>query len=449
LISVFLQSIKLNTLKTKTLRKDKVNVITLGCSKNLVDSENIITQLQGNDYEVSHEAENSDANIIIVNTCGFIDLAKEESVNTILEYAEVKKKGGIDKLYVTGCLSQRYKDDLETEIPEVDDYFGTLELPGLLAKLDADYRHELIGERVITTPPHYAYLKISEGCNRTCSFCAIPLMRGKHISKSIEDLVKEAANLAKQGTKELMLIAQELTYYGLDIYKERALPQLLDALAAVEGIEWIRLHYAYPSKFPMAIFTAMAKHPEVCNYLDIPLQHASDTVLERMRRQITRAETTALINEARKLVPGIVIRTTILVGFPGETEEEFQELCDFIEEMRFERVGVFQYSHEEGTIAHVLEDDVSAETKAARANRLMDIQREISYDKNREKVGKTMRVLFDRKEGGYFVGRTEGDSPEVDNEVLVDAKKHYVRTGDFAMIKMIDAEEYDLYGEPV
>ena len=436
-------------MKTKTLRKDKVNVITLGCSKNLVDSENLITQLKGNDYEVTHESEKDDANIVIVNTCGFIDLAKEESINTILQYADVKRKGGIDKLYVTGCLSQRYKDDLEAEIPEVDDYFGTLELPGLLAKLDADYKHELIGERVITTPQHYAYLKISEGCNRTCSFCAIPLMRGKHISKSIEDLVKEAENLARLGTKELMLIAQELTYYGLDIYKERALPQLLEALAAVEGIEWIRLHYAYPSKFPMEIFTAMSKHDEVCNYLDIPLQHASDTVLERMRRQITRAETTALINEARAKVPDIVIRTTILVGFPGETEEEFEELCDFIREMRFERVGVFQYSHEEGTIAYELEDDVPAEVKADRANRLMDIQREISYEKNEAKVGKTMRVLFDRKEGGYFVGRTEGDSPEVDNEVLVDAKKHYVRIGDFANVKIVGAEEYDLYGEPV
>ncbi len=436
-------------MKTKTLRKDKVNVITLGCSKNLVDSENLITQLKGNDYEVSHEKEESDANIIIVNTCGFIDLAKEESVNTILEYAEIKKKGGIDKLYVTGCLSQRYKDDLETEIPEVDNYFGTLELPALLAKLDADYKHELIGERVITTPQHYAYLKISEGCNRTCSFCAIPLMRGKHISQTIEALVKQATNLAKMGTKEIMLIAQELTYYGLDIYKKRALPELLDALAAVEGIEWIRLHYAYPSKFPMEIFTAMAKHPQVCNYLDIPLQHASDTVLERMRRQITRAETTSLIEAARVQVPGIAIRTTILVGFPGETEEEFKELCDFIEEMRFERVGVFQYSHEEGTIAHDVEDDVPAEVKADRANRLMEIQREISAEKNNAKIGQTLRVLFDRKEGGYFVGRTEADSPEVDNEVLVDAKKFYVRLGDFANIKIVDAAEYDLYGEVV
>jgi len=436
-------------LKTKTLRKDKVNVITLGCSKNLVDSENLITQLKGNSYEVSHEKEESDANIIIVNTCGFIDLAKEESVNTILEYAAIKKQGGIDKLYVTGCLSQRYKDDLEAEIPEVDDYFGTLELPGLLAKLDADYKHELIGERIITTPQHYAYLKISEGCNRTCSFCAIPLMRGKHISQPIEALVKQAANLAKMGTKELMLIAQELTYYGLDIYKKRALPELLNALAAVEGIEWIRMHYAYPSKFPMEIFTAMAKHPQVCNYLDIPLQHASDTVLERMRRQITRAETTALMEAARREVPGIAIRTTILVGFPGETEEEFQELCDFIAEMRFERVGVFQYSHEEGTIAHDLEDDVPAEVKADRASRLMEIQREISDEKNQAKIGKTLRVLFDRKEGGYFVGRTEADSPEVDNEVLVDAKKCYVRLGDFATIKIVDAEAYDLYGEVV
>jgi ribosomal protein S12 methylthiotransferase len=436
-------------LKTKTLRKDKVNVITLGCSKNLVDSEDLITQLKGNDYEVSHESEADDANIIIVNTCGFIDLAKEESINTILEYADIKNRGGIDKLYVTGCLSQRYKDNLEAEIPEVDAFFGTLELPALLARLDADYKHELIGERFTTTPPHYAYVKISEGCNRTCSFCAIPLMRGKHISKSIEALETEVKNLARLGVKEIMLIAQELTYYGLDLYKERALPQLLDALAAVDGIQWIRLHYAYPSKFPLEIFDAMSRHDKICNYLDMPLQHASDTVLERMRRQITKEATRMLIEEARRRVPGIAIRTTLLVGFPGETEEEFQELCDFVEEMQFERVGVFQYSHEEDTRAHALEDDVPAEVKAERANIIMDIQRTISYEKNEAKIGQTLKVLFDRKEGEYFIGRTESDSPEVDNEVLVAAENHYVRIGDFARVRITDAEDYDLYGELV
>ncbi|MEO0725639.1 MAG: 30S ribosomal protein S12 methylthiotransferase RimO [Bacteroidota bacterium] len=436
-------------MKTRTLRQDKVNVITLGCSKNLVDSEDMITQLQANDYEVVHDSNAEDANVIIVNTCGFIDLAKEESVNTILQYAEVKQQGGIDKLYVTGCLSQRYKDDLEKEIPEVDAYFGTLELPGLLAKLNADYKHELIGERVLTTPQHYAYLKISEGCNRTCSFCAIPLMRGKHVSKPIEALVKEAENLARFGVKELMLIAQELTYYGLDIYKERQLPQLLRALSAVEGIEWIRLHYAYPSKFPLDIFSAMAELPQVCNYLDIPLQHASDTVLERMRRQITQAETRALIEEARKRVPDIAIRTTMLVGFPGETEEEFEDLCAFVREMRFDRLGVFQYSHEEDTRAYELEDDIPAEVKAARASRLMEIQQSISLEHNERKVGQTFKVLFDRKEGEFFVGRTEFDSPEVDNEVLVPAAKHYVRIGDYAQVRITEATDYDLYGEVV
>ena len=435
-------------MKTRSVRKDKVNVITLGCSKNTVDSENIITQLRANDYKVEHEQEQSDANVVIVNTCGFIDLAKEESINTILEYADLKTKGEIEKLYVTGCLSQRYKDNLEEEIPEVDAYFGTMELPGLLAKLDADYKHELLGAREITTLSHYAYLKISEGCNRTCSFCAIPLMRGKHISRSIEDLVTEAKNLAKYGVKELMLIAQELTYYGLDLYKERKLNDLLEALSQVEGIEWIRLHYAYPSKFPRQVFEVMAQTPEVCNYLDIPLQHASDTVLKRMRRQITRKETTDLINYARSVVPGIAIRTTFLVGYPGETEEEFQELCDFVEEMRFERLGVFQYSHEESTIAYDVEDDVPKEVKEARANRLMDIQRSISLDKNEALVGSKVKVLIDRIEGGYFVGRTEYDSPEVDNEVLINSKENYVRVGDFVDVEIIDATEYDLYAKP-
>lgn len=436
-------------MKTKTLKPDKVNVITLGCSKNTVDSENLITQLRGNDYEVTHESEEEDANIVIINTCGFIDLAKEESVNTILQYAAVKNEGGIEKLYVTGCLSQRYKDDLEKEIPEVDAYFGTLELPALLSKLNADYKHELLGQRKITTPQHFAYLKISEGCNRTCSFCAIPLMRGGHVSRPIEELVVEASNLARRGVKELMLIAQELTYYGLDLYKERALPKLLHALADVEGIEWIRLHYAYPSKFPLDIFDAMADRPEICNYLDIPLQHASDTVLARMRRQITQAETRELIRHARERVPGIAIRTTLLVGFPGETEEEFAELCTFVEDMRFERVGVFQYSHEEDTRAYELADDVPAEIKAERASRLMEIQQDISFEKNQEKVGQTLRVLFDRKEGGYFVGRTEADSAEVDNEVLVEAQNNYVRIGDFAQVKITSAEAFDLFGEVV
>ncbi len=436
-------------MKTKTVKKDKINVITLGCSKNLVDSENIITQLRGSDYEVVHDSNDEDANIVIVNTCGFIDLAKEESVNTILEYAEVKKQGGIDKLYVTGCLSQRYKDELEQEIPEVDAYFGTLELPGLLARLNADYKHELIGERIITTPSHYAYLKISEGCNRSCSFCAIPLMRGKHVSRPIEELVKEAKNLARFGVKELILIAQELTYYGLDIYKKRELPKLLHALADVEGIEWIRLHYAYPSKFPTEVLDVMAARPEICNYLDMPLQHADDAVLERMRRQITRKETTELVRLARQKIPNLSLRTTMLVGFPGETEAEFQGLCDFVEEMEFDRLGVFQYSHEENTIAYGLKDDVPAEVKEERAGRLMEIQQAISFRKNQEKTGKTFKVLFDRKEGEFFVGRTEGDSPEVDNEVLVRAADNYVRIGDFAPVKITDAMDYDLFGEVV
>ena len=434
-------------MKTRSAKKDKVNVITLGCSKNLVDSENIVTQLEGNEIEVSHEDSDSDANVVIVNTCGFIDLAKEESINTILEYAEVKKGGGIDKLYVTGCLSQRYKDDLEKEIPEVDAYFGTMELPALLEKFEADYKHELIGQRKITTLPHYAYLKISEGCNRTCSFCAIPLMRGKHISRSIDDLVVEAKNLAKNGVKELMLIAQELTYYGLDLYKERALSKLLDALADVDGIEWIRLHYAYPSKFPTEIFEVMARRKEICNYLDIPLQHAKNDVLNRMRRQITQEETRELIATARRMVPGIAIRTTCLVGFPGETEEEFGDLCEFVEDMQFERVGVFKYSHEENTIAFDVADDIPAEVKNERANHLMEIQQQVALEKNETLVGKRFKVLFDRKEGEFFIGRTEFDSPEVDNEVLLNAKENFVRLGDFAEVEIIEAADYDLYAK--
>ena len=422
-------------------------MITLGCSKNRVDSENLITQLRGNDMEVVHESETDDANIIIINTCGFIDLAKEESINTILEYAEIKKQGGIDKLFVTGCLSQRYKDDLEREIREVDAWFGTLELPALLRKLNADYKHELIGERLITTPGHYAYLKISEGCNRTCSFCAIPLMRGAHVSRPIEDLVFEASSLARRGVKEIMLIAQELTYYGLDLYKKRRLHDLLQALSDVNGIEWIRLHYAYPSKFPKEVFDVMAARKEVCKYLDIPLQHADNAVLDRMRRQITVEETRDLLRLAREKVPGIAIRTTFLVGFPGETEEEFEALCDFVREQQFDRIGVFQYSHEENTLGYELDDDVPAEVKEARAERIMEIQQEISLAKNQQKIGTVLRVLFDRKENGYFVGRTEADSPEVDNEVWVSASENYIRIGDFTPILITDATEYDLYGQ--
>ena len=436
-------------MKTKSFTKDKVNVITLGCSKNLVDSENLITQLRGNDYEVVHDSNEDDANIVIINTCGFIDLAKQESIDTIVQYADIKKAGGIEKLYVTGCLSQRYKYDLEQEIPEVDAFFGTLEMPALLAKLDADYKYELLGERQITTLPHYAYLKISEGCSRTCSFCAIPLMRGKHISRPIEELVMEAKNLARRGVKELMLIAQELTYYGLDIYKSRELPKLLHALADVDGIDWIRLHYAYPSKFPLEILEVMRERPEICNYLDMPLQHHSDNMLNLMRRQITKKETLELLDAIRQKVPGIALRTTFLVGHPGETEEDFEELLDFVREQQFERVGVFQYSHEESTRAYDMPDDVPEEVKAERAARLMEVQEEISVQKNEAKVGQVFKTLFDRQEGKYYIGRTEFDSPEVDNEVLVPVKGNYVRLGDFAQVKITSAEAFDLFGEVV
>ena len=432
-------------MKTKSLRQDKVNVITLGCSKNKVDSENLITQLIGNDFDVSHET-NEKSDIIIINTCGFIDLAKEESIQTILDYAEKKKEGEIKKLYVTGCLSQRYKDDLEVEIPEVDAFFGTLEMPALLAKLNADFKHELVGERWISTPSHFAYLKIAEGCNRTCSFCAIPLMRGIHVSRNLEDIVVEAKSLARRGVKELMLISQELTYYGLDTYKKRMLPELLTELANIEGIEWIRLHYAYPSKFPLEIFEVMAAQPKICNYLDMPLQHAQNDVLARMRRQITVEETRELLEKARSLVPGITLRSTFLVGFPGETEAEFEALCNFIVEASLDRVGVFTYSHEESTRAHDLVDDVPEEVKMERANRIMEIQSSISYEKNKAKIGKSFKVLFDKIENGHFVGRTEGDSPEVDNEVLIPVKGNYVRLGDFAEVTITDASEYDLIG---
>ncbi len=437
-------------MKTKSFKNNKVNVVTLGCSKNLVDSEVLMMQLKENDYDVVHDGGmKDDPNIVIINTCGFIERAKEESINTILEYAEVRAKGDIEKLYVTGCLSHRYKDDLEKEIPEVDAYFGTLELPALLEKLNADYKHELLGDRILSTPPHYAYLKISEGCNRTCSFCAIPLMRGKHVSRSIEQLVAEAKNLAKNGVKEIMLIAQELTYYGLDLYKERKLAELLNALCTVEGIEWIRLHYAYPSKFPKEIFEVMRDQPKICNYLDIPLQHANNDVLKRMRRQITQEETVELIEYARKMVPDIAIRTTLLVGFPRETEEEFADLCSFVEKMKFERVGVFTYSHEENTPADGLPDDIPEQVKQDRAASIMELQQDTSLAKNEAKVGQTLKVLIDRCEGGYFVGRTEFDSPEVDNEVLIKTEGNYLRVGDFATIHITSASDYDLYGDPV
>ena len=436
-------------MKTKAIKKDKVSVITLGCSKNTVDSEVLMGQLQHGGYDVQHDKWSKGRNIVIVNTCGFIDRAKEESINTIMEYADAKSEGKIEKLYVTGCLSQRYKDNLETEIPEVDAFFGTMELPRLLKTLKIDYKHELIGERFLTTPLHYAYMKISEGCNRTCSFCAIPLMRGKHISRPIEELVNEAKKLAAQGVKELMLIAQELTFYGLDIYKKRRLPELLAELSKVEGIQWIRLHYAYPAQFPMEIIDAIAENEKVCNYLDMPLQHAADNILTKMRRNITNAETRELIHKIRERIPSIAIRTTMLVGFPNETEHDFDSLKSFVEDMRFDRLGVFTYSHEESTRAHDLEDNIPQELKDQRAAELMGVQEGISFELNQKKVGNTYKVLFDRKEGGYFIGRTEFDSPEVDNEVLIDAKKNYVRVGDFANVKITSAEEFDLYGELV
>ncbi|MFN8281224.1 MAG: 30S ribosomal protein S12 methylthiotransferase RimO [Saprospiraceae bacterium] len=436
-------------MKTKSFRKEKVQLITLGCSKNLVDSENLITQLQYNDYRVEHNPESSrPADIVIINTCGFIDRAKEESIQTILDFAELKRQGELTKLYVTGCLSQRYKDQLEEEIPEVDEYFGTMEMPALLNRLQADYRQELVGERMITTPGHYAYLKISEGCNRTCSFCAIPLMRGKHVSVPVELLIEQAQKLAANGVRELILIAQELTYYGLDLYKKRTLPELLDKLCDVEGIEWIRLHYAYPSKFPLEIIEVMKRQPKVCNYLDMPLQHAADQVLNSMKRQITREESYELIHEIRQILPEISLRTTMLVGYPGETESDFNQLCDFVREIEFDRLGVFEYSHEEGTTAYELEDSVAPELKTDRAARLMQIQEEISLAKNQQKIGKTYKVLVDRKESDFYVARTEADSPEVDNEVLITSTQ-YLRVGDFTDVVITDCTEFDLYAVPV
>jgi ribosomal protein S12 methylthiotransferase len=435
--------------KVRSLKKDKVNVITLGCSKNLVDSEVLMGQLRANEFDVAHESENDDSNIIIVNTCGFIDNAKQESIDTILRYAEAKEAGQIDKLYVTGCLSQRYKDSLEAEIPQVDAYFGTLEMPQLLKKLEADYKHELIGERLITTPSHYAYFKIAEGCNRPCSFCAIPLMRGKHVDRPIEDLVREAKRLASMGTKELILIAQDLTYYGLQHYGERKLADLLRNLSDVEGIDWIRMQYAYPSQFPMEVFDVMNERENICKYLDMPLQHVSDNMLKTMRRGISKRRTIELVDQIRQRVPDIALRTTLIAGHPGETDQDFQELYDWVEETRFERLGIFTYSHEENTHSHTLEDNVPDEVKQERADAIMELQQGISVELNEEKVGKTYKVLFDRKESGYFVGRTQYDSPEVDNEVLVPADSQYVRLGDFANVKITDASDFDLYGEVV
>ena len=436
-------------MRTKSLKKNKINVITLGCSKNVYDSEVLMGQLRANGKEVTHEATEDEGNIIVINTCGFIDNAKEESVNTILEYAEKKEQGLVDKVFVTGCLSERYRPDLEKEIPNVDQFFGTTELPLLLKALGADYKHELIGERLTTTPKNYAYLKIAEGCDRPCSFCAIPLMRGKHKSTPIEHLVIEAEKLAKNGVKELILIAQDLTYYGLDLYKKRNLAELLEALVKVEGIEWIRLHYAFPTGFPMDVLELMKREPKICNYLDIPLQHISDSVLKSMRRGTTQEKTTKLIQDFRALVPEMTIRTTLIVGYPGETEENFNTLKNWVEEMRFERLGCFTYSHEENTHAYLLEDDVPEEVKQDRAAQIMDIQAQISWDLNQEKIGQTFKCVIDRKEGEHFIGRTEFDSPDVDNEVLIDASKFYLKTGDFVNLKIIDATEFDLYAEPV
>lgn len=434
-------------MKTKTLRKNKVNVVTLGCSKNLFDSEVMMAQLKGNHFEVEHESEHDDAEIVIINTCGFIENAKQESIETILRFAEAKREGLVDKVYVTGCLSERYKSELETEIPEVDAYFGTRELPKLLKTLKADYKHELVGERLLTTPSHYAYFKIAEGCDRPCSFCAIPLMRGKHVSTPIEDLVAQAEGLAKQGVKELMLIAQDLTYYGLDIYRKRALADLLEELVKVEGIEWIRLHYAFPAGFPMDVLDVMNKYDKICKYLDIPLQHGSTRILQAMRRGITREKTEELIATIREKVPGIAIRTTLIAGYPGETEEDFQEMYDWVQRSRFDRLGIFTYSHEENTHAFNSEDDVPEEVKRERADQIMELQSGISHALNQEKVGKEFRVLFDRVEGDFFIGRTEFDSPEVDNEVLVRKDSGYVRLGDFARVRITKADHYDLYGE--
>ncbi|WP_457617923.1 30S ribosomal protein S12 methylthiotransferase RimO [Lutibacter sp.] len=435
-------------MRTKSKKENKINVVTLGCSKNVYDSEVLMGQLKANDKNVVHEDKNDEGNIVVINTCGFIGDAKEESINTILHYVQKKEEGAVDKVYVTGCLSERYKPDLEKEIPNVDEFFGTHDLPNLLKVLEADYKHELVGERLTTTPTHYAYLKIAEGCDRPCSFCAIPLMRGKHVSTSIENLVIEATKLAKKGIKELILIAQDLTYYGLDIYKKRALADLLKELVKIDGIEWIRLHYAFPTGFPLDVLEVINNEPKVCNYLDIPLQHINDAILKSMKRGTSHEKTTNLIAEFRKAVPNMAIRTTLIVGYPGESEDKYQELKTWVQEMRFERLGVFAYSHEENTTAANLVDDVTEEIKQQRVNEIMEIQSQISFEFNQEKVGKTFKVIIDRKDGNYFVGRTEFDSPDVDNEVLIDATKYYVQVGKFATIKITSATEFDLYGEP-
>jgi ribosomal protein S12 methylthiotransferase len=433
-------------MKTRTIKKDKINIITLGCSKNMVDSEVLSGQLEANEFDVVHENKKLDHNIVVINTCGFIDKAKEESVNTILDQVDLKKKGKLDKVFVTGCLSERYKQNLEVEIPEVDAYFGTMELPGLLAVLNADYKTELLGERLLSTPSHYAYMKISEGCNRTCSFCAIPLMRGSHVSKPMETLVDEATRLVKRGVKEIMLIAQELTYYGLDIYKKRMLPELLDQLAAVEGLKWIRLHYAYPSKFPVEIIDAIKRHPNICNYLDMPLQHASDRMLQAMKRQITKQEMKDLIKEIRLKIPGICLRTTLIAGFPGETREDIEELKEFLAEMQFDRVGIFTYSHEEDTSAFKLADTLTQEEKESRAQEIIEFQQEISFEKNQSHIGNVYDVMVDRKEAGRYIGRTEYDSVEVDNEVIIHSNIP-LKPGDFVKVLITKAYDYDLEGE--
>lgn len=431
-------------MRTKSLKKNKINVVTLGCSKNVYDSEVLMGQLKASGKEVVHEEE---GNIVVINTCGFINNAKEESINTILDFMQKKEDGEVDKVFVTGCLSERYKPDLQKEIPNVDQYFGTTELPGLLKALGADYKHELIGERLTTTPNNYAYLKIAEGCDRPCSFCAIPIMRGKHKSTPIETLVIEAEKLAAKGVKELILIAQDLTYYGLDLYKKRNLAELLESLVKVDGIEWIRLHYAFPTGFPMDVLEVMKREPKICNYLDIPLQHISDDILKSMRRGTTKEKTTKLLKAFREAVPEMTIRTTLIVGYPGETEENFQELKQWVANMRFERLGCFTYSHEENTHAYNLEDNVPEDIKQDRANQIMEIQSQISWELNQAKIGQTLKVVIDRKEGEYFVGRTEFDSPDVDNEVLIDASKTYLKTGEFTTVTITDAADFDLYGE--
>ncbi len=436
-------------MKTKGNRKTKVNIVTLGCSKNLVDSEVLLTQLRGNGIETVHESASDDSNVVIINTCGFIDNAKQESIDTILRYVDAKGEGVVDKLYVTGCLSQRYSQDLEKEIPEVDAWFGTRDLSRILKTFKADYKQELVGERILTNPSHFAYLKISEGCDRPCSFCAIPLMRGKHVSRPIEELVLEAKNLVKAGTKELLLIAQDSTYYGLDLYRKRNLADLMKYLSDVPGVEWIRLHYAFPSGFPLDVLETMAERPNICKYLDIPLQHASTNMLQLMRRGTTREKTQELLGTIRSKVPGIAIRTTMIVGHPGETDKEFSELTDFISEQKFDRLGVFTYSHEENTHAHSLSDDVPEEVKQSRMEEVMEVQESISLELNQQKVGKTFKVLVDRKEGGTFLGRTEFDSPEVDNEVIIESPNEYLRIGDFTNVRITSATEFDLHGVAV